>query len=69
MWPRPQFLYGAYEAEPAAEQDASLVSAADKPRPLSATLHIGPTQLMFTGDETKPFNSTHHIRPWWRSKT
>ena len=65
----PQFLYGAYEAEPTVEDDGPLVSAADEPRPLSATLHTRLTWLASTGDENKTFDSTHSIRPWWHSKT
>ena len=69
MRPRPQFVYGVYEAKPTVGEAAPLVAAADEHRPFSATSHTRPTRLASTGDETESFDLIHSIRPWCRSKT
>ncbi len=65
----PCAVYRVYEAKSTAGDNAHLVSAVDEPRPLSVTWHIRPTQLASAGDETELLDSTHHIGPWWHSKT
>ena len=68
MRPRSRVLYGTYEAEPDAGDDALVVPAVDEHEPLSATFRSGGSQIVSAGDgkNAEPLDS---IMDRSRSKT